>query len=61
MAPSTIVKNDLKLISNYTPEEFAKAPKLVEDSAIVKQAQKGGYVYLKIVVGRRDLFGQQTY
>lgn len=61
MAPSVIAKNNLNLISNYTPEEFAKAPKLVEDSAIVKQAQKGGYVYLKIGVSRRDFLGQQTY
>ncbi|KAG6354733.1 hypothetical protein INS49_003814 [Diaporthe citri] len=48
MAPNAIKAGSLNLISNYKPEEFTKVPKLIEKSAKVKQAKKGGSVYQKI-------------
>lgn len=63
MAPNAIKTSNLNLISNYKPEEFTKCPKLIEKSANVKQAKKGGFVYLKIVVSRAsgDLLGPCTH
>ena len=61
MAPNAIQNNGLKLISNYTSEEFATYPKLIGKSTNVKQAKKGGNIYLKIGLGRGDPLGQHTY
>lgn len=55
MAPNAIKAGSLSLMSNLKPEEFAKAPKLIEESAKVKQAKKGGFVYLKIGVSLENV------
>jgi hypothetical protein len=62
MAPNAIEQGSLKLISNFTPADFKKNPKLLrEKSAIVKKATKGGNVYLKIGVCNGNLLGQHRY
>lgn len=61
MAPNAIKAGSLSLMSNLKPEEFAKAPKLIEESAKVKQAKKGGFVYLKIGVSLENVLGSRNY
>lgn len=57
MAPNAVQKGNLKIISKYTPEEFAAAGNLVEKSVKVKQAKEDAYVYLKIGVCQDNLLG----